>query len=109
MLEGESTAQYLGDTEAVASAIDAFLAETEAVREAPGPGGGSTPGASARLTARETEVLRLLASGRTNREIADELVLSVRTVERHIGNVYGKIAARGRVDATAFALTRGLI
>lgn len=108
-MEGESTAPFLGDTEAVASAIDDFLAETEAVREAPGTGGGTTPGASARLTARETEVLRLLAGGRTNREIADELVLSVRTVERHIGNVYGKIAARGRADATAFALTRGLV
>jgi DNA-binding NarL/FixJ family response regulator len=54
-------------------------------------------------------VLRLLAGGRTNKEIAEELALSVRTVERHIGNLYGKIAARGRADATAYALTRGLI
>ncbi len=61
------------------------------------------------LTAREVEVLRLIASGRTNSEIAEELVLSVRTVERHIGNIYGKISACGRADATAYTLTRGLI
>jgi DNA-binding NarL/FixJ family response regulator len=54
-------------------------------------------------------VLRLIASGRSNREIADELVLSVRTVERHITNLYGKISARGKADATAFALRSGVL
>ena len=61
------------------------------------------------LTAREVEVLRLLAGGYTNSEIARELFLSVRTVERHIGNIYGKINARGRAHATAYALTRNLL
>ena len=60
------------------------------------------------LTDREIEVLRLVAAGRTNKEIADALVLSVRTVERHITNVYGKIGARGRADAAAYTLTHGL-
>ena len=60
------------------------------------------------LTARELEVLQLLASGRSNREIADELVLSVRTVERHINNLYAKIGARGKADATAYAFRHGL-
>ena len=60
------------------------------------------------LTEREVEVLRRIAAGRSNREIADELVLSVRTVERHITNLYGKIDARGKADATAYALGRGL-
>ncbi|MHB1134140.1 MAG: ATP-binding protein [Chloroflexota bacterium] len=60
------------------------------------------------LTARELEVLRLVAGGRTNREIADELVLSVATVERHIANIYAKIDARGRADATAYAYRQGL-
>jgi DNA-binding CsgD family transcriptional regulator len=60
------------------------------------------------LTEREVEVLRLIAAGRSNREIADELVLSVRTVERHITNLYGKIDARGKADATAYALGHGL-
>ena len=64
------------------------------------------------LTAREVEVLRLLAAGRTNDEIAAELVLSVRTVERHVGSIYEKIGAHGqgaRATATAYALRRGLV
>ena len=61
-----------------------------------------------RLTRRELEVLHLLANGRSNREIARELVLSVRTVERHVTNLYAKIDARGRADATAYALRQGI-
>jgi non-specific serine/threonine protein kinase len=60
------------------------------------------------LTARELEVLRLVASGRSNREIAEELVLSVRTVERHVTNLYAKIGARGKADATAYAFRHAL-
>jgi DNA-binding NarL/FixJ family response regulator len=55
------------------------------------------------LTLREREVLRLLAQGRSNQEIAGELVLSVRTVERHISNVYAKIGASGRAARAAAA------
>ena len=62
-----------------------------------------------RLTGREVEVLQLIASGATNNEVALSLVLSVRTVERHVGNIYGKIGARGRADATSYALTRNLV
>ena len=61
------------------------------------------------LTEREVEVLRLVASGKSNAEIAGELVLSIRTVERHISNIYGKIGSGGRADATAFAFTSGLM
>jgi DNA-binding NarL/FixJ family response regulator len=50
-------------------------------------------------------VLWLLAEGKTNREIAQELVLSERTVQRHIADIYVKIGARNRADATAFALS----
>lgn len=60
------------------------------------------------LTAREIEVLRLIARGMSNQQIADELVLSVRTVERHITNLYGKIGARRKAEATAWALRNGL-
>lgn len=60
------------------------------------------------LTAREVEVLRLLAEGKTNKEIAAALVVSVPTVQRHIANIYAKIDARGRADATAYAIRRGL-
>ena len=60
------------------------------------------------LTAREVEVLRLIAAGRTNLEISRELVLSLRTVARHITNIYGKIGARSKVDATSYAIRHGL-
>ncbi len=60
------------------------------------------------LTAREVEVLRLLAEGKTNKEIAVALVVSVPTVQRHIANIYSKIGAHGRADATAYAISRGL-
>ncbi len=67
------------------------------------------PAYPAGLTEREVEVLRLVASGRSNAEIAGKLVLSIRTVERHISNIYGKTGSGGRVDATAFAFTSGLM
>lgn len=60
------------------------------------------------LTSREVEVLRLIAAGKTNNEIAEKLVLSVRTVERHIANIYLKIEAHNRVEATNYALSQGL-
>jgi DNA-binding CsgD family transcriptional regulator/tetratricopeptide (TPR) repeat protein len=58
----------------------------------------------ASLTERQVEVLRLVAEGKTSREIAEMLVLSERTVHRHIDNIYTKISARNRTEATAFAL-----
>ena len=57
------------------------------------------------LTPREVEVLTHLAQGKTNREIARELVLSDRTVQRHISNIYTKIHVRNRAEATTFALS----
>ncbi|MGE0542109.1 MAG: AAA family ATPase [Dehalococcoidia bacterium] len=60
------------------------------------------------LTDREVEVLRLLAAGQTNREIAGTLVLSARTVDHHIANIYRKINARRRADAAAYAQRVGL-
>ncbi|HUG14780.1 MAG TPA: AAA family ATPase [Thermomicrobiales bacterium] len=72
-------------------------------------GWASRPTRPSGLTEREVDVLRLIAAGRSNREIADELTLSVRTIERHITNLYGKIDARGRADATAYAFRHDLI
>jgi DNA-binding CsgD family transcriptional regulator len=60
------------------------------------------------LTAREAEILALITGGRTNKEIAERLVLSVHTVERHIQNAYRKIGARNRADASAYAVREGL-
>lgn len=61
------------------------------------------------LTGRELEILSLLARGFSNREMADQLVLSPRTIERHLENLYRKTGARNRAEATAYAYTRGLV
>jgi len=50
------------------------------------------------LTAREREIAELVAAGRTNREIAEQLVLSTRTIEAHLRNVYAKLGVRSRVE-----------
>jgi DNA-binding CsgD family transcriptional regulator/pimeloyl-ACP methyl ester carboxylesterase len=68
----------------------------------------SHPEPYAALTSREVDVLRLIAAGRSNQQIADELVLSRRTVERHITNLYAKIGAHGKAEATAYALRHGI-
>jgi DNA-binding CsgD family transcriptional regulator len=63
----------------------------------------------AELTGRQTEVLRLLAGGMTNREIANSLDISVHTVDRHISQIYRRIGARGRADATGYAIRHALV
>jgi len=68
----------------------------------------SRPGAAVVLSRRESEVLGLLASGRANAEIAVALGVSVHTVERHVANIFVKIAVRNRSEATAWAHRRGL-
>ena len=73
------------------------LSHTETARA---PGG---------LTAREVEVLRLVAEGRTNREIAKALILSDHTVRRHLQNIFNKIGVSTRAAATAFAFQRDLV
>lgn len=64
----------------------------------------AAPGAAPVLTVRETEVLELLAAGRTNREIAAALVVAEPTVRRHVANIYRKVGTRNRAEATAYAL-----
>jgi DNA-binding NarL/FixJ family response regulator len=61
------------------------------------------------LTRRELEVLRHLAAGETNKAIAAELVLSVRTVDRHVSNIYAKLGVSSRAAATAYAHKHGLL
>jgi len=91
-----------GDRDAEIDAIDTFLRTGSS--HVPATSGGRPAG----LTPRETEVLRLIAAGRTNQEISSDLVLSVRTVARHITNIYGKIGARSKADATAYAIRHNL-
>jgi DNA-binding CsgD family transcriptional regulator len=61
------------------------------------------------LTSREVEGLGLVAGGLSNRQIADALTVSEKTVENHLTNVYGKIGAENRAAATAFAVRHGLV
>ena len=68
------------------------------------------PGAiPAGLTAREVEVLRLVASGRSNAQIATDLVLSEKTVARHLSNIFGKLDVGSRTAAAAYAFEHGLV
>lgn len=73
--------------------------------------GPDRPGAaaSAGLTRREVEVLRLIAGGKSNRQIANDLFLSERTVARHVSNILGKLGLANRAGATAFAFEHGLM
>jgi DNA-binding NarL/FixJ family response regulator len=99
--------QQLGALPAATQA-SMLVCEIEAqarARSTPAPG-------MSELTPRELEVLRLIAAGRRNQDIAQELVLSVRTVERHISNIYAKVGGSGataRATATAYALRHALL
>jgi DNA-binding NarL/FixJ family response regulator len=61
------------------------------------------------LSERETQVLRLLASGKTNRAIAEELFISEKTVARHVSNIFDKLGVATRSAATAWACQRDLV
>ena len=69
----------------------------------------AVPGLLDPLTARELEVLRLLAAGTTNQDIAGELVVSLDTVKKHVSHVLGKLGAANRTEAVARARQLGLI
>ena len=86
------------DNEAVRHVLHALGHETN-LRPSPTPGG---------LTDREAEVLRLLTQERTNREIAEELYISPKTVGRHVENIYTKIGVSTRAGAAVFAMKNGL-
>ena len=61
------------------------------------------------LTSREVDVLKLVAAGLTNREIADRLGLSSRTIDAHLRSVFAKIGVRSRSAATRYAVEHGLV
>jgi LuxR family maltose regulon positive regulatory protein len=70
---------------------------------------GHTTGLAEPLTTREIEVLRLIAAGLRNEEIAGRLFISLATVKRHIANAYGKLAVSNRVEAVSRARELGLL
>jgi ATP/maltotriose-dependent transcriptional regulator MalT len=100
----------LGDEEATALELDAARELYERLEAAPDLARISRS-ADARhgLSDRELEVLRLVASGKSNREIASALVISEHTVARHLQNIYAKLGVPSRAAATAFAFERQLV
>jgi pimeloyl-ACP methyl ester carboxylesterase/DNA-binding CsgD family transcriptional regulator len=85
-----------------------FLATGEPLPETPGR--TEVPLTSVGdLTAREVEVLRLIAAGRSNQEIAQELVISFNTVTNHVKNILGKTGAANRTEAASYAFRHGIV
>jgi DNA-binding CsgD family transcriptional regulator len=82
------------------------LGASPAARQAAGE---ATPSAPRGLTAREIEVLRLVASGRSNQQIAAALVVSDKTIARHLSNIFTKLGVSSRTAAAAFAFEQGLV
>ena len=76
-------------------------------RESPGAGAGGDPELDA-LTSRELDVLRLIAAGLTNDEIATRLVLGTGTIKTHVNHIFFKLGVRNRVEAVIFAFDHGL-
>jgi len=104
----------LGDDDAAEMELDAARAVFEALGAAPDLARLATPAASpaarpSGLTAREAQVLALVASGNTNHQIAVVLVVSDHTVRRHLQNIFAKIGVSSRAGATAYAFTHGLV
>jgi DNA-binding NarL/FixJ family response regulator len=96
--------------QALSEALDyaATMTAAPARRPVSSLGSGPSPGGVEELTGRETEVLRLLATGDTNKGIAAALGLTAKTVMHHSVSIYGKLAVRGRAEATAWAFRHGL-
>jgi DNA-binding CsgD family transcriptional regulator len=97
----------MSEERAVAEALAITLPPTEmpVLTPAPAARAGAVLGG---LTMREGEVLQLIAAGCTSQEIADRLVISIHTVERHITHIYQKLGVRGRAEAVAAAFTQGI-
>lgn len=108
LFEGTSSAPFVGDWRAIIQAIGAFLGfglRTPARNS----GGRALRLLSMRteaLSAREQQVVELVAEGLTNREIAAELVLAPKTVENHIGRILTKLDLRSRAQLAAYAVER---
>jgi pimeloyl-ACP methyl ester carboxylesterase/DNA-binding CsgD family transcriptional regulator len=87
-------------------AIEDFLASLPPGEPQPALPAGASPGS---LSPREVEVLRLVAGGKSNQQIADALVISLFTVNRHVSNIYAKTRVANRAEAGAYANRHGLV
>ena len=89
--------------------VRAFEHQGLTVLPRPRPGGAIVPGLIEPLSPRELEVLRLLATGRPNRAIAKELVVTLDTVKRHVSHLFNKLGVANRTQAVARARELGLL
>ena len=96
------------ELEAAAETFERLGAKPDSTRVASLVGGAASD-APGPLTGREVEVLRLIASGKTNRAIATELAISEKTVARHVSNILTKLDLPSRSAATAYAYSRNLV
>ena len=87
----------------------ATAAEYALLLTAPAPAQSQAPPGQGMLSAREWELITLVAQGRTNAQIADQLYISARTVSSHLDRIRDKTGCRRRADLTRLALTRGLV
>ncbi len=94
---------------AAADARGRALGEQEQWRLVEGILEPARPAVADQLTARQVEIIRLMAAGLTNSEIAQELVLSDHTVHRHVANILAKLGVRSRAAAVSIAAGRGLL
>ncbi len=109
LLEGAQPVLFTEHPDEIVSLLTSFFRDGVEPAETPSAVAAGRPvPPSDGLSPRELEVLRLLAAGESNAQIARRLGLSTHTVERHVANLYRKIGARGRADATAYALRHGL-
>ncbi|GAA3102679.1 response regulator [Streptosporangium carneum] len=93
----------------VAGRLASMLARASRPSPAPAPAAGEGEEIDSALTGREIEVLRLVAGGSTNREIASRLFLSEGTVKNHISRILGRLGLRDRTQAAIYARDHGLL
>jgi DNA-binding NarL/FixJ family response regulator len=99
----------LGDDDSAALEHDVARAIFERLGAEPDLARLGRPAPAHGLSRRELEVLRLVAAGRTNRQIAASLVISEHTVARHVQNIFAKLGLSSRAGATAFAFEHDLV
>jgi DNA-binding NarL/FixJ family response regulator len=104
LIEG---ATIFGDAASGLQAIDDFLATLQ-LASSPANAARTTVEQVAHFSTREIEVLRLIAAGKSNQQIADELVISLNTVLRHVSNIFTKAGAANRTEAARYARDQGI-
>jgi DNA-binding NarL/FixJ family response regulator len=99
--KARETAQRLG--------AEPLLAELRSIGGQPSRRAAQSGPAGQALTARESEILKLVADGRSNGEIGKQLFISTKTVSVHVSNILAKLGASGRTEAAAIARRTGLV